>query len=769
MKKCKGMAVAALAAAMMLSLAACGKSDKTGDETASRTDATASDAVVGGNSSEEFVDDGDWTTTEAVVIEDDSFSVVEGTDVMGLTFDKDMMGFVSYKNDGSYTLSAENGELVADITSQGRVEHGCQAYYDGFTMAKGCVYTLSFDVRCDVERVIQWRIQINGGDFHAYAMDHVQVGPDTQKVTCTFTMEDESDPAPRFVFNLGSNDQMPDIGTPHKIYFDNISLVVTDSSKAEIIEGVPEPIKVTVNQIGYAPEDEKFVYVVAPDDYKFKVVNVDTDETVYVGPISKPRYDTGLNEKAGKGEFTAVKTPGRYKIISCPSGASYEFEIGEGLYADVYKDLVKMLYNQRCGTKLDASVSGDFAHDACHTGDAIIYGDNSGKTVDVSGGWHDAGDYGRYVVPGAKTVQDLLLAYEDYKYTADDIGIPESGNGVPDLLDEARYELEWMLKMQDEATGGVYHKVTGLVFPETVVAVDETAQMVLAPISYAATGDFAAVMAKASVLYREYDSAFADICLEAAKKAYEYNESADMSGFKNPEDIVTGEYPDTRVDDERLWAAAELYIATKDARYEAVVNEVLESMYQTGLGWDSIGTYAEYDLYKAEGVSESIKSATGTSILAQADRIIDSAGANIYGVAYSSKFSWGSNMNIANDGNILLFAYAVSGDENYLNHARLQRNYIFGTNGVGYCFVTGYGTLSPQATHHRPSQVLGKTMPGMLVGGANSNFEDPYSNAVLHGLGAGRCYVDNEQSYSCNEITIYWNSPLIYLLSGTCK
>lgn len=181
-----------------------------------------------------------------------------------------------------------------------------------------------------------------------------------------------------------------------------------------------------------------------------------------------------------------------------------------------------MLYKQRCGTEVTKDIAGDFAHEACHMQEATVYGDTSGTKIDVSGGWHDAGDYGRYVVSGAKTVQDLFLAYEDYGQTADDLGIPESGNKTPDLLDEAKYELDWMLKMQDAASGGVYHKVTALVFPETVLAVDETDDMVLAPFSYAATADFAAVMAKASVLYAEYDADFAKSCLDAATNAYAF-------------------------------------------------------------------------------------------------------------------------------------------------------------------------------------------------------------------------------------------------------
>ncbi len=119
-----------------------------------------------------------------------------------------------------------------------------------------------------------------------------------------------------------------------------------------------------------------------------------------------------------------------------------------------------MLYLQRCGEVITDS---DFGHSACHTGMASVYGTN--EKIDVSGGWHDAGDYGRYIVPAAKTIGDLLYAYEaNPKLYSDNIGIPQSGNGIPDILDEARYELEWMMKMQ-RADGGVYHKVTCEKFP----------------------------------------------------------------------------------------------------------------------------------------------------------------------------------------------------------------------------------------------------------------------------------------------------------------
>ena len=123
-------------------------------------------------------------------------------------------------------------------------------------------------------------------------------------------------------------------------------------------------------------------------------------------------------------------------------------------------------------------------------------------------------------------------------------------------------------------------------------------------------------------------------------------------------------------------------------------------------------------------------------------------------------------MTVANLGMTYLMASTITGDEKYVDQARRLRDYIFGVNGTGYCYVTGYGTLSPEKPHHRPSQVLGKAMPGMLIGGADSGLEDPYATAVLWGYAPALCYVDSEQSFSCNEITVYWNSPLIYLMTG---
>lgn len=761
MRKMKKAAAYVMAASMMFSMIGCGKKN---EEATSATTATGSDAQT--TQAAVIEDDGDWVTTEAALPDTRRFTIEEGSDAIGINFDdNDLHGFTTFAEGGVFDIEAKGGACEVNISGIGTAEHGCQVYFDGFAMANGCKYRMCFDITSSVERMFEWRIQLNGGDYHAYASDRVNIGPETVSVDYEFTMEETSDPAPRLAFNLGKYEGFEDIGA-HTVTIDNVSLFVVDGSNAEVIKGCPVPIQVKVNQIGYKPDDVKSVLVTSPDDEKFKVVNVSTNETVYIGTYSAAAFDPAMGTSVRIGDFSEVTAPGTYQIISSPSGASYEFDIGDGLYDDIYKDVVLMLYNQRCGTKLEASVSGDFAHDACHTQEATVYGDTSGKTYDVSGGWHDAGDYGRYVVPGAKTVEDLFLAYEDFDYTADDIGIPESGNGVPDLLDEARYELEWMLKMQDEATGGVYHKVTGLTFPGMVLATEETEDMVLAPISYAATADFVAVMAKASVNYAQYDQAFADTCLAAAKKGYDFMKAnPDMGGFKNPDEILTGEYPDVGLTDETFWAAAELYLATLDDGYLADTKEAIDTKYNTGLGWAGIGGYALYDLAKAEGIDSGLQSNAKEKFLAVAHKKLSSCQTSHIFIGIET-YPWGSNMVVAGDGMYLLMASKLEDDPAYLEYAQKQRDYIFGFNGTGYCYVTGYGDLSPQDTHHRPSQALGKTMPGMLVGGADENLEDPYASAVLYGKPGALAYVDNSQSFSCNEITIYWNSPLIYLMTG---
>ena len=688
-----------------------------------------------------------------------------GDVLVDLNFDtNDLSGFTSYTNGGSCELKAKDGQMVVNIKSCGTKDYANQAYWDGFVLNQNCVYTYSFDISSDVERKVEYRLQLNGGDYHAYQGEYIDVGTEVTNFSVDFEMKDESDPAPRLVFNMGLMEGMTDPGE-HNVFIDNIKLEVKDSSKAQSAQALPEYVSVAVNQLGYTPDDEK-VAVVKTDstgEEEFIVCRVDNNETVYAGKLEEPVHDYAAKLDTRKADFSVLQEPGDYYVYT-NEGSSYAFSIKEDPYSDVFRDSVLMLYKQRCGIATDKAVAGEFAHDKCHAEKAKVYDDQS-KSVDVSGGWHDAGDYGRYVVAGAVATMDLLEAYEDYAVEDDDFGIPESGNGIPDILDEARYELDWMMKMQDPETGGVYHKVTALVFPETVGPEKETDQLFLAPISQAATADFAAIMAKASIVYKEIDPEFCTNAKNAAMDAWAYLKADETDkGFHNPSDIETGEYPDDKIIDERYWAAVELYAAGEQDVAEDIKKYSADEKLGSGLGWADVATYGDYDLAKYEnGEMADIGIARITAI---ADEMVEQSYKTGYFMGFGSGFGWGSNMTVGNNGQILYMASNVTGDEGYYSLAGKQLDYLLGTNALGYCFVTGYGELSPKNPHHRPSQVVGKAVPGMLVGGPDKNLEDPYAKAVLTGQAPALCYVDNSQSFSTNEITIYWNSPLIYLLAA---
>lgn len=748
-----------LSVSMLVGITACndGNVTETGSENA------GSETVESGETSE--------TASDSGVIEGFGNGLVDGALVIDDHFDDDTPSpWGVYSKAASFELLAENGEMVVDIKNPGSLEYSTQVFRDGFVMNMGCVYDVSFDIRSDIDREIEWRIQINGEDFRAYYLETgVEIGPETRTINATFTMEEASDPAPRFCFNLGCQGDLKE-NVAHKVYIDNIVVTIKDASNGMALEPLPVPISVKVNQMGYMPEDEKtFISKYVPEYNTFNILDASSKDVVYTGTF-EDGYINSVDSACCVGNFSDFKTPGKYIISVDGIGESYEFEIKENPYDEMYKDAVKMLYMQRCGMELTKELAGNYAHDVCHNTEATIYGTN--ETIDVSGGWHDAGDYGRYISPAAKTLADLFLTYEEGNNAdSDSIGIPESGNGIPDILDEARYELDWMLKMQAK-DGGVYHKVTCEVFPETVGPCEETDPLIVSPISFTATGDFAAVMAKASRIYKDFDSDFASQCLEASKNAYKYMEDndalSDKVGFKNPGSIVTGEYPDAKCIDEFYWAATELYLATNDVTYLNRAIELYSEGINAGLGWAEMGTYGMYAYLAADEsiqtdtkYTETLKKRFETTMANELKKIKKDA----YHLSLGSNYPWGSNMNVANNGILYIMAANVLDKADYLSNAKDQLNYLLGVNPLGYCYVTGYGTLTPNHVHHRPSQVAETTMKGMLVGGPNSNADDPYAKAVLYGRLGGMRYVDNSSSYSTNEVTIYWNSAFIALLS----
>ena len=507
-------------------------------------------------------------------------------------------------------------------------------------------------------------------------------------------------------------------------------------------------MNIQVNQLGYTPAMQKTALLRGDLGSDLLVRNA-AGETVLTLPVSSQRTLLWEDDLATV-DFSALQTPGTY-TLHCGSESSYPFSIAENPYAECLTALVDMLYLQRCGDDLKPE-AGCFAHPACHTGMARVYGTD--ELLEVSGGWHDAGDYGRYIVPAAKTVADLLLAWQ---WNADAF-LP----GLTRLPEEARWELEWMLKLQ-RADGAVYHKVSCASFCGMIMPHDEQEELILSPISTTATGDFAAVMAMASRFYQLTDPDFAQHMKNAAIRAWNFLAASEPILFRNPEGIRTGGYGDGSDEDERLWAAVELALACQCEPYLSNAAAMLAGADRgyAALGWGNVSGYAALAGMQLPGeAGESCR----RWVLAQAECLLSRI--NAYGITMTEHLSWGSNMDVSNHGMLFLAACQITGEDKFRLAAEKQLHYLLGVNPLSYCYVSGFGSQPMSHPHHRPSVAQGKAQPGMLSGGPCSGLADACAREHLQGQPAGKCFVDNHASYSTNEICIYWNSPMIALMAG---
>ncbi|MCI9316162.1 MAG: hypothetical protein HFI57_14510 [Lachnospiraceae bacterium] len=318
---------------------------------------------------------------------------------------------------------------------------------------------------------------------------------------------------------------------------------------------VPESLpSILVDQVGYASDSSKVAFFrgeLLPD--YFMIIDADSGQEVYKGEIEKRGYDQQTGESVSYGDFTSFQKPGTYYIEAAVIGQSYSFTIADNPYGDLFDVALKQYYYNRCGLTLSAELAGDAAHNACHAREAQMKAEAAVK-LDVSGGWHVDGAANRDVTTGCRTVNYLLLAYELYpEVFGDDAGIPESGNEIPDLLDEVKYEIDWLLKMQDAKSGAVYSAVS---------SVDNATLgylLYIEGVTMDATIQFAATLAKFSYLYQNYDREFATLCLKASDRAFRY----------------AGQYLADVSPEEYFYAAAELYRATGGYGYHNVVKNYL--------------------------------------------------------------------------------------------------------------------------------------------------------------------------------------------------
>ncbi len=545
------------------------------------------------------------------------------------------------------------------------------------------------------------------------------------------------------------------------------------ADRAEPRENTAVSPQIHVDQAGYGTADKKEVMIDGKGG-AFAVIDAASGKSFFSGIAGDPVEDDSSGETVYRGDFSGVRAPGAYMISMPGVGVSYRFRIGDDVYREPKDAALKALYYQRCGIALEEKYAGAWKHGACHLLEGRLF--DGRETRDGNGGWHDAGDYGKYTVAGAVAVAGLLLAHEFFPAAfTDGLNIPESGNGVPDVLDEARFELEWLLKMQDGGSGGVYHKLTTMGFPDLLLMPDQDmGTPYFCPVSRAATSDFAAVMAMAARVYASLDAAFSARCLAASEAAWEWLAgNPPAGGFKNPPGIRTGEYGDENLSDEQFWAAAELYRTTGKRRYREYVESVLGegNTELTGLGWRSVGGFGSvaYLLTDGNRRDEAVAKRIWDGFAAFCGLRLDVREKDGYRVTLMpDEYRWGSNMTLLSDAMRFLIADRFAPNPDYVEAARDNLHYLLGRNVLNQNYLTGLGANPIKKPHHRPSVAdgVGDPVPGLVSGGPNMFLEDSYSKSKLKDLPPARCFLDSVMSYSTNEVAIYWNTPAVFVLAG---
>jgi len=542
---------------------------------------------------------------------------------------------------------------------------------------------------------------------------------------------------------------------------------------------------IKINQLGFLPQAAKLAVVPgAPaGPMQFDVISVDSGKSVYRAALRAPAWWEASQESVRLADFSAVTAPGQYRIVVAGLAPSDHFTVGSAVYQPLGAAALKAYYFNRAGTALAPAQAGVYARAAGHPDRAVLVHASAasparpaGTVIAAPKGWYDAGDYNKYIPSSAIATYTLLAAYEHFPAHFDrlDTGIPESGNALPDILDEALWNLEWMLAMQDPADGGVYHKLTNLRFDAMVMPGEAmTAPRYVVAKSTAATLDFAATMAAASRVLRRFDAQRPGLSarmLGAARAAWRWAESNPAVYYRNPADVLTGEYGDDKVADERAWAAAELYIATReDSYYRALRPAALSATVPAwddvrGLAWMSL---AQHRFGLTPLAERSLIEARIDSLAARLAREWRSSAYRL--TMQEPDFVWGSNAVVMNQAMMLLQAYRINGKRDYLDAAQSALDYVLGRNATGHAFVTGFGARSPHHPHHRPSQADGVAapIPGFLTGGPQAGQQDRAECSVPYPSdAAASAWLDDVCSYASNEVAINWNAPLVYVTAA---
>ena len=550
-------------------------------------------------------------------------------------------------------------------------------------------------------------------------------------------------------------------------------VIITFGAMAVSCREQPSKPFIAVNLVGYQTDAPKQALLINHDSETFEIVHADRDEVVLKGitGLKKPP-DSASGDQVSIIDFSLFGEAGKYYIrtISSDTIRSYPFAIAHDIYRDGLDLSLRSFYFHRCGTKVGNAA--EWHYEACHLDDAPFY-DDSDSRRDVSGGWHDAGDYNKFTVNTTLSAAMLLYLFElqeDY-FTDGQLQIPESGNGKPDLLDEISYALRWLLKMQ-RSDGAVYHKVSQKWWIGEFLPHNDPAERYLFEISTAATASFTAVSALGARLYGLYDPDFSAELKQASLMGWEFLQTnpviQPIGGFMNPPDVYGGEYGDSDDRDERLWASIELYRLTGN---EILLNYFLNNhalllrQFQP-LSWKNVHSLCLAAFFAArleeQFPHEHLK--LKEAWIDHGDRILHNRKRNNYqNLIRHTEYYWGSNsvgLAYAFD---LIQLHMLTGKKMYYNAALDQLHFILGRNPVNLSQITGAGSRSVHHPYHQLSEMgnFGVPVAGMLVGGPNNHVL--LRNRIISAYPA-KNYEDSFKNYYVNEPAINFTAIFSYVI-----